>query len=94
MHHEGKGWGNPELYPRWGDSFKPEVNINIKGQGTLEYGKQYIINGAGWGYPNEEGERRELWVIVNKYNTEQPPLHIWKDDLEKLYDTEKITVIV
>jgi hypothetical protein len=93
MYHEGKSLTCSALYPVIGTSFTTESNINIKGQGTLEYGVKYIISGVGFSKPDDSGERRQLWVVINKYNAEQPPVHIWRDDLNKLYDKKIITVL-
>lgn len=93
MYYEGASWTGSALYPVMNDTFRPETNINIKGQGRLEFGVQYIINGFGYGFPNKEGVRKELWEIVDKYNADLPPIHIFKDDLNKLYDKELITVL-
>lgn len=93
MFYEGKTWTSGPLYPVVGDVFTVDRNINIKGQGRLEFGVKYVINGFGYGKPNEDGDRREFWEILDKYNTEQPPIHAWKENIEMLYDKKILTVL-
>jgi len=93
MFHKGAKWVNSALHPTMNDTIIPETNVTIKGQGVLEFGVKYLISGFGEGYPDEEGNRKELWVIINKYNTEVPPIHIFKKDLNSLYERELITVL-
>ena len=93
MFHESAKYVNSALNPIMNDTFITKTNINVKGQGVLEFGVKYIINGFGKGKPNDSGERKEFWEIIDKYNTEVPPIHLWKEDLNKLYKKKIIKLI-
>lgn len=93
MFHKGAKWVNSELYPTMDDMFRPETNIKIKGQGTLEFGVKYIVSGFGEGRADKDGIRKPFWEVLDKYNTEAPPIHIFKKDLNKLFDDELITIL-
>lgn len=87
MSHEGKKLQRDTLYPVMNASFTTTKDVNIKGQGVLSPKKEYQISGVGFGKLKEDGTRRESWVILHIHDPHQVPIHLFKSDMEKLYDS-------
>lgn len=76
-----------DLYPKMG--FKVKFKISTSG-GKFHSGHVYQITGFGFGKPNENGQRREFWELSDLNNPQFKPGNIWKSELNRLFDQNKI----
>ena len=67
-----------DIIPKVDSQFK----IN-KALGGFIPGVVYKI--IGFGYAKPKGVRTDFWKIVDKYNVQQRPKYMYKNDLNRLY---------
>lgn len=78
-----------DLYPKFGDNIKFGVNI-IGGRHEFKAGIIYSIVGFGYGKSSKKGKRRQFWELSDKFNHQEEKKIIWKSELNRLFDENKL----